>query len=173
MSYSGKDICRQHAHTHSRQARWALFSISLSLQLVPSTLRNSKKQKNMSCKREPIVPWREQMETPTNHWALHSAFLKKEKKPQRHKQPHFALLTHNAPPLLLHALRHSYRDVRGFTGNIAGRCSIICDSRLQSTSQESPNRTCEYPSQSLKIFSQQSLAISGAYEHVLRNCLRV
>lgn len=50
----------------------------LSLLPVLSTLRNSERQKNMSCKREPIVPWREQMEPPTNHWALHSpASLKK------------------------------------------------------------------------------------------------
>lgn len=65
---------------------WPLFNISLSLSPVLSTQRNSERQKNMSCKREPIVPWREQMEPPTNHWALHSpAFLKKH----RHKQQHW------------------------------------------------------------------------------------
>lgn len=74
------------ARTHFCEDRRGLYSTSLSLSPVLSTQRNSERQKNMSCKREPIVPWREQMEPPTNHWALHSpAFLKK----QRHKQQHW------------------------------------------------------------------------------------
>lgn len=79
---------RHHTHTHFCKDRHELYSTPLSLSLVLSTLRNSERQKNMSCKRDPIVPWREQMEPPTNNWALHSlAFLKKKK--HRHKQQHW------------------------------------------------------------------------------------
>lgn len=74
-------------HLFLLRETWALFNLSLSISPVLSTQRNSERQKNMSCKREPIVPWREQMEPPTNHWALHSpGFLKKN---HRHKQQHW------------------------------------------------------------------------------------
>lgn len=43
-------------HLFLQRETWPLFNISLSLSPVLSTQRNSERQKNMSCKREPIVP---------------------------------------------------------------------------------------------------------------------
>lgn len=126
-SYSEKDIRRQHAHTHSRQARHGLYSASLSLSSAGAEHSEKQQEAEKHVMQEGAYCAVEGTDG-NSHKPLGPSFCCLSQKNNTDAQTAtLALLTHNAPSLLLHALRHSYRDVRGFMGNLPGKRSVMCD----------------------------------------------